>query len=85
MKRQTKQIAGTVVLLTILAQGAGCATPEQSRLTGQVVGTAVGIAVGSQFGEGLGTAFAVAHGAWLGFQFGELIGRQDPKAESPSR
>ena len=85
MKRQTKQVARTVVLLLVVVQGAGCATPEQSKLTGQVVGTAVGVAVGSQFGQGLGTAFAVAHGAWLGFQFGELIGRQDLKAESPSR
>ena len=74
MKRRTKQIAGTVILLTILAQGTGCATPEQSRMTGQVVGTAVGVAVGSQLGQGLGTAFAVAHGAWLGFRFGEVFG-----------
>ena len=74
MNRRIKNIAGAVVLLATLAQGTGCATPEQSRLTGQVVGTAVGVAVGSQFGGGLGTAFAVAHGAWLGFRFGEVFG-----------
>ncbi len=85
MKRRIKQFAGTAIILSILAQNAGCATPEQSRLTGQVVGTAVGVAVGSQLGEGLGTAFVVAHGAWLGFRFGELIGLQHPKGLSPSQ
>lgn len=74
MSRRTKKIAGTAVLLAILAQGSACSTPEQSRLTGQVVGTAVGVAVGSQFGKGLGTAFAIGHGAWLGFKFGDLSG-----------
>ena len=71
MKQRCKRMAACAILLASVSQLSACATPEQSRLTGQVVGTAIGIATGAQFGEGLGTAFAAAHGAWLGFSLGE--------------
>jgi uncharacterized protein YcfJ len=70
MKQRCKRMAACAILLANVSQLAACATPEQSRLTGQVVGTAIGIAAGAQFGQGLGTAFAAAHGAWFGFNLG---------------
>jgi uncharacterized protein YcfJ len=75
--RKTRLIC-KLLLLSALIQLPACATPEQSRLTGQVVGTAIGVAAGAQFGQGLGTAFAAAHGAWLGFSLGEWTAESWP-------
>ena len=61
-----------LVIAVALTMTAGCSTSEQSRLTGQIVGTAVGVVAGAQFGQGIGTIFAASHGAWLGFHLGEL-------------
>ena len=71
-------MAACAILLASVSQLAACATPEQSRLTGQVVGTAIGIAAGAQFGEGLGTVFAATHGAWAGFNLGEWTAESWP-------
>ena len=78
MNQRCKRMAASAILLAGVSQLPACATPEQSRLTGQVVGTAIGIAAGAQFGEGLGTAFAAAHGAWLGFNLGEWTAKSWP-------
>jgi uncharacterized protein YcfJ len=68
MERRSSKLA----IVAILMMTAGCSTPEQSRLTGQIVGTTVGIVAGAQFGQGVGTLFVASHAAWLGFNLGEL-------------
>lgn len=68
MRRRSLKMA----VAAILIMTAGCSTPEQSRLTGQIVGTAVGIVAGAQFGQGVGTIFVASHGAWLGFNLGDF-------------
>lgn len=78
MFRHRKKFAIAFLAFGGLMQTTGCSTPDQSRLAGQIVGTGVGIVAGAQFGDGLGTAFAVAHGAWLGFNLGELVGTKVP-------
>jgi uncharacterized protein YcfJ len=57
--------AATLAALALAA--AGCAsTPDDRRLTGQVIGGAAGAAIGQGFGSGSGRVAATAAGAVVG-------------------
>jgi uncharacterized protein YcfJ len=79
MRKRCKQTALWASILICASQTVACSTPEQSRLTGQVVGAAIGIAAGAQFGNGIGTLLVAGHGGWLGFKLGEAAGELWPE------
>jgi outer membrane lipoprotein SlyB len=63
-----RSIKRKVVVASLIALGlAACAsTPEEKKLTGQIVGGVTGAAVGSLFGQGTGRVVAAGAGAVLG-------------------
>ena len=54
-----------LILLSCLALNS-CATNEQSKLLGQIIGAGAGAIVGNQFGGGIGKLIATAAGAMIG-------------------
>jgi len=62
--RRIKRIA--VVSAIALGLAACASTPEEKKMTGQIVGGVTGAAVGSLFGSGTGRVVATGAGAVLG-------------------
>jgi outer membrane lipoprotein SlyB len=67
-----------VLALAVTAAVSGCATmtPQEKRLTGQIVGGATGAALGSLIGGGTGRLVAVGAGAVLGTIVGGKLGEK---------
>lgn len=67
-----------IVVVAMITVGlTACATtPEEKKMTRQIVGGAAGAAVGSLFGSGTGKAVAVGAGAVLGTIVGGKVGDQ---------
>jgi uncharacterized protein YcfJ len=74
---QTKKLLATLAVVIAVA-AAGCAnmTPEQEKVTGQVVGGVTGAAIGSLFGGGTGRVVATGAGAVLGTVVGGKVASQ---------
>ena len=65
-----------LVTMTAAMLAAGCSTtmtPDQKKVTGQVVGGVTGAAVGSLFGGGTGRIVATGAGAVLGTVVGGKV------------
>jgi len=71
-----KVTAALAVTLAALAGGCANMTPEEQKLTGQVVGGVTGAAVGSLFGGGTGRVVATGAGAVLGTVVGGKVASQ---------
>ena len=75
MKLNFKRIGVSAILAAAMI-AAGCSTtmtPEEKKLTGQVVGGVTGAAVGSLFGGGTGRVVATGAGAVLGTVVGGKV------------